>query len=171
MCKETIETTRRFAAGIKSIPELKILAEPEATIIAIASDRLDIYEVGDELGILGWPCDRQQFPPSLHLSITVAHSPLLDSFLADLKLAVKKAKRWSWNKVGKEIQLLGLRFFKGVLSAKHFEQLKNWASKKSPVGGKRSAAMYGMIGELREDGNVEELVTDFLDRMLKEEKS
>ena len=59
-----------------------------------------------------------------------------------------------------------LRFFKKVLSADRFEGFQKWAAKKSPVGGKRSAAMYGMMGELREDGNVEEMVADFLDRML-----
>ena len=169
MCRQTIDTTRRLAEGIATIPGLKILAEPEATIIAIGSDELDIYEVGDELGLLGWPCDRQQLPPSLHLSVTVAHAPLVEAFLADLNLAVKKADQWSWNKFGKEIQLFGLRFFRKILPPQRFEKLKQWATKNSPVGGKRSAALYGMIGELKEDGNVEEMVTDFLDRMLKEE--
>lgn len=167
LCKQTIDTTLRMANGIRRIPGLTVLAEPEASIIAIASDEMDIYEVGDELALLGWPCDRQQMPPSLHLSITVAHKPLVEAFLADLQLAVQKAKRMSWNKVGKEIQLRVLRFFRKILSPGRFEQLKQWATSRSPVGGKRSAAMYGMIGELREDGNIEEMVTDFLDRMLR----
>ncbi len=166
LCRDTMQAVTAFAENIRSIPELKILGKPQATILAIASDKLDIYEVGDELGLLGWPCDRQQMPPSLHLSITPAHGPLAADFLRDLKLAVKKAKAPSWNKLAKRVQLGALRFFKKVLPAPRFEALQKWAAKNSPVGGKRSAAMYGMMGELREDGNVEEMVSDFLDRML-----
>ncbi len=166
LCRDTMGAVQRFADNIRSIPELQILGEPQATILAIASDRLDIYEVGDELGLLGWPCDRQQMPPSLHLSITPAHGPLADDFLRDLRRAVSKAKAPSWNKLAKRFQLGALRFFKKVLPAPRFEALQKWAAQHSPVGGKRSAAMYGMMGELREDGNVEEMVGDFLDRML-----
>ena len=36
---------------------------------------------------MGWSIDRQQLPPSLHLTITPAHVELVDSFLADLEVA------------------------------------------------------------------------------------
>lgn len=167
LCRQTIVTTHRFIKGVRAIPELKVLGEPQASILAIASDELDIYEVGDELGLMGWPCDRQQMPPSLHLSITVAHTPLVDHFLADLKLAVKKSKRLTINKISKIVQLKAIRFFRAVLPASTFQSLKDWATKNAPVGGKRSAAMYGMIGELKADGDVDEMVTDFLDKMFR----
>ena len=111
LCRDTIATARRFVAGIRAIPEVQVLGEPLTSLVAIASDQLDIYEVGDELALLGWPCDRQQMPPSLHLSITPAHQPLVEAFLADLQLAIKRTKQPGWNKLGKAIQLRMLRFF------------------------------------------------------------
>jgi hypothetical protein len=48
-----------------------------------------------------------------------------------------------------------------------FEKIKKLASKHSDVGGKRSAAMYGMIGELQGKGDLDDMIKDFLDKMMK----
>lgn len=62
-----MQAARKIQSGIQCIHGLKILGDPELSIMAIASDSMNIYEVGDEMAQLGWQLDRQQFPPSLHL--------------------------------------------------------------------------------------------------------
>ena len=167
LAKSCMDTTLKLQNAIREIPELAILTTPDSTLFAITSDSLDIYEVGDEMGILGWQIDRQQMPPSLHFSITPAHEMVIDQTIEDLKIAVKKAKKLSLNKVGKNVQLQAIKTMQRMLPPPLFEKIKQLAAKHSDVGGKRSAAMYGMIGELQGKGDLDNMIKDFLDKMMK----
>ena len=79
----------------------------------------------------------------------------------------KKAKKLSFNKVGKNVQLQAIKTMQRMLPKPLFEKIKKLASKHSDVGGKRSAAMYGMIGELQGKGDLDDMIKDFLDKMMK----
>ena len=162
----SMETAMRIRQGIAAIPELKVLGRPDMCIFALSSAVLDIYEVGDELGLMGWAADRQQMPPSLHFTITPAHEMVVDDLLNDLKAAVQKAKKWDLNKFGKAVQLKTLKGLKKILPGSTMGKLQQTAARHSDVGGKRSAAMYGMMGELQGDGNLEDMVKVFLDKLL-----
>ncbi len=167
-CEKTkicIETTHKLKKAIEAFPELKILSNPDMNILCMASDELDIYELGDELGILGWTIDRQQLPPSLHLTITPAHQHVIEDFVKDLAIAVQKAKQLSMNKLSKVIQVGAVKSMKKILPESLMGRFQSFASKHSKVGGKRSAAMYGMMGELQDTGNLDEMVIDFLDKL------
>ncbi|MFK7771119.1 MAG: aspartate aminotransferase family protein [Saprospiraceae bacterium] len=167
LAQSCMDTTEKLQNAIREIPELDILTTPDSTLFAITSDNLDIYEVGDEMGILGWQIDRQQMPPSLHFSINPAHEKVIDQTIADLKIAVQKAKKLSLNKVGKNVQLQAIKTMQRMLPQPLFEKIKQLAAKHSDVGGKRSAAMYGMIGELQGKGDLDDMIKDFLDKMMK----
>ncbi|MDB4769155.1 MAG: aspartate aminotransferase family protein [Saprospiraceae bacterium] len=167
LAKSCMNTTQKLQNAIREIPEIDILTTPEATLFAITSNSLDIYEVGDEMGILGWQIDRQQMPPSLHFSINPAHEKVIDQTIEDLKIAVQKAKKLSLNKLGKNVQLQAIKTMQRMLPKPLFEKIKKLASKHSDVGGKRSAAMYGMIGELQGKGDLDDMIKDFLDKMMK----
>ena len=80
-----MQTSDKLRRGIEAIPGLKILSDPEMSVFAIASDQYNIYEIGDEMGTRGWHLDRQQFPPSLHITVNYAHANIADGFLSDLK--------------------------------------------------------------------------------------
>ncbi len=82
-----MRTAAKLRAGIDAIHGLKVLSDPDMCVMAIGSDGLDVYEVADELTACGWYLDRQQFPPSLHLTVTYAHAATADAFLADLAAA------------------------------------------------------------------------------------
>ncbi len=167
LAQSCMTTTLKIQNAIREIPELDILSNPDATLFAVTSDSLDIYEVGDEMGILGWQIDRQQMPPSIHFSINPAHEAVADNVIEDLKIAVAKAKKMSLPKVGKNIQLQAVKTMQRVLPTPLFEKFKQLAAKHSDVGGKRSAAMYGMIGELQGKGDLDDMIKDFLDKMMK----
>ncbi len=75
-----LEATRRILksadaikAGIRSIPELRLLGDP-LFVIAFASDELDIYAVSDYMGKKGWSLNGLQIPPALHIALTVRHA-------------------------------------------------------------------------------------------------
>jgi hypothetical protein len=63
--------------------------------------------------------------------------------------------------------LQAIKTMQRMLPPPLFEKIKQLAAKHSDVGGKRSAAMYGMIGELQGKGDLDDMIKDFLDKMMK----
>ncbi len=166
--KSVKKTTEYLMKDINAIPELKILGKPDMSVFSFASDTLDVYEIGDEMGLMGWHLDRQQLPPSLHMTITPAHEEVFEQFLVDLHKAVEKAKKYSTHKLSKQVQINSVKGLKKILPKKIFGKFQEVAAKHSPVGGSRSAAMYGLMGELQGTGNLDEMVKEFLHQLMTE---
>ncbi|OGO36741.1 MAG: sphingosine-1-phosphate lyase, partial [Chloroflexi bacterium RBG_16_57_11] len=165
-----MKTTLQIRQGIEAIPELKVLSNPEMSVMAIASDRLNIYEVADELAERGWHIDRQQFPPSLHLTINYAHTAVADEFLKDLAQAAAQARRPSLRKA-RDAALLrmanaAVKALPDPVISRLMERAGGMLGGPN-VGSGRSAPMYGMIGTLPNRGDVHELVLDLLDQMMR----
>jgi glutamate/tyrosine decarboxylase-like PLP-dependent enzyme len=88
--------TLALAAGIRSIPALRLRAGPDTTLLAFGADepdRLDVFAVADALWERGWYVDRQGPPPSLHCTVNAVHDGLIPSFLGDLAECVGAAQR------------------------------------------------------------------------------
>src|SRR4051794_39066819 len=88
-----ITTARRMIDGVRAIPSLRVLGEPEAHIVTIAAapgweDRIDVFALDDALKANGWHLDRQSRPDSLHATVSAGNAPVVDEFLADLGVAV-----------------------------------------------------------------------------------
>jgi sphinganine-1-phosphate aldolase len=66
-----------------------VLGEPHGPVFAFASEKLNVYELGDAMNARGWKLDRQMKPPALHLMITPAHAPVAGQFLSDLEACAK----------------------------------------------------------------------------------
>jgi glutamate/tyrosine decarboxylase-like PLP-dependent enzyme len=88
LARVTMETTKRLADGVRAVPGLRILGQPDASVFAFASDTVDVYVLGDAMEKRGWKLDRQQRPPCLHLMVTPAHAAVVDEFLRDLRECV-----------------------------------------------------------------------------------
>jgi glutamate/tyrosine decarboxylase-like PLP-dependent enzyme len=84
------ETAERLRAGIAAIPGLALMGRPHATIVTwtAVDPALDTYAIADLLQAEGWGVDRQQKPPSVHLSCNASNLPVVDKYLADLRAAV-----------------------------------------------------------------------------------
>jgi sphinganine-1-phosphate aldolase len=164
-----MRTVTRLREGIAAIDGVKILGDPAMSVLAIGSDRLNVYEIGDELTQRGWYLDRQQFPPSLHLTVTHAHAQAADLFLADLAQAVAHARQFSWGKLSNSVQVGLVRAATRLLPTRVVSALTARASSLTGIEGatlpRRSAAMYGMMASLPNRGDVDELVLDILDEL------
>jgi glutamate/tyrosine decarboxylase-like PLP-dependent enzyme len=79
-------------AGVDAQPGLRIVGNPDATLLAIAAEEgsdLDVFAVGEALHRRGWYLDRQTPPDSLHATVHAGHAaPVCDHFVADLGTAV-----------------------------------------------------------------------------------
>jgi glutamate/tyrosine decarboxylase-like PLP-dependent enzyme len=87
-----MDTTRKIVDRVKAQPELTVLGEPEAHLLAIAAapsrDDVDVFAVGDAMLRRGWHLDRQGPPDSLHLTVSAGNAPVVDQFLTDLRAAL-----------------------------------------------------------------------------------
>jgi glutamate/tyrosine decarboxylase-like PLP-dependent enzyme len=169
IARTVMETTTKLRKGVDAIKGVHILGNPAMSILALASRDLNIYEVADELTVRGWHLDRQQSPPSLHLTITWAHAQVADQFLQDLEDAVRATRRPSLTKVSNSLKVGLVRAASRLLPADMMTNLSSRASAVTGVQGsqlpERSAAMYGMMASLPSQGDLDSLVLDLLDQM------
>lgn len=161
-----MKTTTKIKNGINALGDVRVLGDPPMSVLAIGSDTLDVYEIGDEMQARGWHIDRQQFPPSLHLTITHAHAQSADQFLDDLAQSVARVKRFSIAKTLNALQVRLVQAASKILPEKMMSDLTARVSAATGAGlPQRSAAMYGMMASLPNRGDVNDLVLDVLDRL------
>lgn len=165
MADATLKATKQIKAGIESIPGLKIIGEPQASLLAFASDEFDIFAVGDELNLRGWHFDRQQSPNSLHLTVSQIHRDKAEPFLADLRDAVNKVDRFRLAQVSTNLQVNAARALQKYLPSPVFQKLNDITSGKPKLKKGKTAAMYGMMGALAGTGDLQTIVLNFLDKM------
>lgn len=161
-----MQTATKMRNYINAVPGIRVLGEPVMSVMAIGSRGLNVYEVGDELSARGWYLDRQQFPPSLHLTVNHAHAASADAFLQELTESANLARKFSWAKLANTFQVGLVQAATKILPEKQVSQLTTRASSLLGAGDglpQRSAAMYGMMASLPNRGDVNEIVLDLLD--------
>jgi sphinganine-1-phosphate aldolase len=88
---------KRLREGIRNIPQLRVLGEPDAPLVAIASatEALDVFVLADRVAGFGWFLQPQLayagIPPNLHLTLTGVSLAGVDALLEVLAQAVKEA--------------------------------------------------------------------------------
>lgn len=170
LTRQVMEATQRLKTGIQAIPGLHVLGDPVMSLLAVASDRYDIYEVADELAAQGWHLDRQQHPPSLHLTVTPVHAQVVEPFLHDLEAAVQAVARPGWRRRGRSLLVRAVSALMRRLPPHLSRQvLARVAARFHPdaTSGERSAPLYGLMGSLPRHQDVREAVLVLLDQVFR----
>jgi len=174
MADVVMKTTQKLREGIDAIDGVHILGDPAMSVLAIGSDKLNVYEIADELAARGWHLDRQQFPPSLHLTVTYAHQQVADQFLADLAQSVAQVKRFDTNRLAGALQVQLVRIGAKLLPPSLMSRLIAHAS--SLVGFRnahlpqRAAPIYGMMAALPNRDDLNEMVMNIMEQWTEAEK-
>jgi glutamate/tyrosine decarboxylase-like PLP-dependent enzyme len=79
------EATEALVAALRATPGVRVLGEPEVTLVAFTIDDVDPFAVGDALAHRGWYLDQQQPPPSLHCTVNAVHGPMIPALVDDLR--------------------------------------------------------------------------------------
>ncbi|MBI2521049.1 MAG: aspartate aminotransferase family protein [Bdellovibrio sp.] len=159
------QTTEEFVKRIDAIDGVTVVVPPEMSIIALSSDQFDIYQIGDEMGLRGWYMDRQQSPPSLHLTIMAGHAKSVDQFFRDLEAAILSVKTISRKLSNIKIQMKKT-FMKSMPQGLVSKMIRNEGQAIRDNHGaipKRTAAMYGMLSSIQSEGDLIELVLNIMD--------
>jgi glutamate/tyrosine decarboxylase-like PLP-dependent enzyme len=172
-----MKATRRLQEGVNATPGLKVISNPEMSVFAIGSDPssasgLDVYSLADELTKRNWHLDRQQFPPTLHMTVQFGHVGVVDEFLNDLADAAIAVRKPSFEKTANEWLIKIANFLVRILPEAWVTALMEKVS--SLLGGGalpgKMAPMYGLIGSLPNRGDLKEMVLDLLDGMTRYKK-
>ena len=96
IAKELKAATDKFAAGIEAIPELHVMGKPEAPLVAVGSERVNIFELCDEMKARGWHLGPQPgamgVPESFHITMLPFNTDKIDAVLKDLRECVAMVK-------------------------------------------------------------------------------
>lgn len=90
--QKVMQASEKLKKGISEISDLYIIGKPDMTIIAFASQTIDIYKVNEAMSAKGWNLNALHKPSSLHICITLQHVNTIEEFLKDLTMAVKMVK-------------------------------------------------------------------------------
>lgn len=95
LAKKALDATKRLRDGIEAIPQLRLLGEFHMTAVtwgSVDDERISVYAIADIMAERGWGADRQQNPPSIHLTVNANNGAVVDQYLADLAEAAAHAE-------------------------------------------------------------------------------
>ncbi|SFB57606.1 Glutamate or tyrosine decarboxylase [Amycolatopsis marina] len=99
LAERTAKATATLRSGIEQVPGLRILGDPDATLLAVTTEEaagFDVFTVADEMRVRGWYVQPQfahaSSPVNLHLTVTAANRGNEQRFLDDLRAAVDAAR-------------------------------------------------------------------------------
>ena len=104
LTERVMDLRQRYVKGITAIRGLKMLVEPDLSIITYVSDEVDITAVGDLLAERDWYVSRIARPPGLHQTINLAHESIVDEYLVDLAACVDRVRMQSL--VGRNVEVV-----------------------------------------------------------------
>jgi glutamate/tyrosine decarboxylase-like PLP-dependent enzyme len=168
-----MKATRRLQDGVNDTPGLKVISDPEMSVFAIGSNGLDVYSLADELTRRGWHLDRQQFPPTLHMTVQFGHVEVVDEFLSDLADAANAVRKPGFEKTANQWLVRIANWLVRILPERWVTALMEKVSGLVGGGGglpSKMAPMYGLMGSLPNRGDLKEMVLDLLDGMTRYKK-
>lgn len=122
--------TERIRDGVTAIDGLRVLGDPDSTLLAVALDGdpgFDVFTVADELAARGWYVQPQfphdSSPANLHLTITAANRGHEEALLSAVREAVDSAAEAGPVTIGDELRALIEALDPGALTPEQFAGL------------------------------------------------
>lgn len=84
--RSIIQTTRKIEEGCRKIKGVFVYGKPEVSVVALGSNDYNIYQLSDRMGKRGWNLNALQYPPSIHIAVTVLHTHpgVAERFIKDI---------------------------------------------------------------------------------------
>ena len=76
-------TTAKVRSAIDAATGVAVVGDPIGPVLAMQSDEIDLYAVGDVMDDRGWNLNRNIEPRGLHLMLSPAHGGVVDELLGD----------------------------------------------------------------------------------------
>ncbi|EJT51306.1 sphinganine-1-phosphate aldolase [Trichosporon asahii var. asahii CBS 2479] len=108
--KQIIGAARHFKDEIRRrFPlDFEIMGDPQLSVVAIKSDTVNIYSIGDRMGKRGWHLNALSRPAGLHMAFTRLSAMSVDKLLDDLAECLKEEKENPGKDSGDLVALYGI---------------------------------------------------------------
>ncbi|XP_074597380.1 sphingosine-1-phosphate lyase-like [Brevipalpus obovatus] len=93
--RKILQVSQKFVREINSIEGIQICGSPELSVVAVASDEINIYMLSDGLTSRGWNVNALQFPSAFHICFTLMHTRegVLAQLVDDIRDITKELMR------------------------------------------------------------------------------
>ncbi len=96
LARRTAEGMDRVMAGLKTIPGLRVMGEPDFSLVAFTADEFSVFPIVDDMKSRGWYVQPQlafgEHKENIHLTIDQATVDVADRFLTDLSASTQWAR-------------------------------------------------------------------------------
>lgn len=82
----------RYCAGLEAIDGIKLIGKPDLAIVVWGSDSMDAYAIAKRMSQKGWLPSLLKRPRAVHRMMSMLHVETIDSYLSDLRVAVKDTR-------------------------------------------------------------------------------
>ncbi|UDY24199.1 pyridoxal phosphate-dependent decarboxylase family protein [Nocardioides sp. Kera G14] len=170
LARQVFEATDRLVAGIAAIDGLRLLAEPDSTLLAVATDdSLDVFTLIDEINQRGWHVQPQlsygASPANAHLSLSAATLPHVSDFLSALADSVSAARALGPVEVDRGIADFVRSLDVSALSDEEFEGILAAAGLGTGDGLPERMAPINALLDLAAPATREAVVRSFVDQL------
>jgi len=97
IARKKLAAVKKIAAGIEQINGIRLLAQPQMSLVAFTSDSVNVFHIIDEMNARGWyiqpALSFDNAPAHIHLSVSASNVGWEDEFLHDLAACVETAAK------------------------------------------------------------------------------
>ena len=97
IARKKLAAVKKIAAGIEKIDGIRLLAQPQMSLLAFTSDTINVFHIIDEMNARGWyiqpALSYDNSPAHIHLSITASNVGWEEELLKDLAECVQTAAK------------------------------------------------------------------------------
>ncbi|SFI56397.1 aminotransferase class V-fold PLP-dependent enzyme [Amycolatopsis sacchari] len=129
LAERTLAAVRRIREGVAAVDGLRVLGEPDSTLLALAADseEFDLFTVADEMRERGWYVQPQfaheSSPLNLHLTVTAANHGTENEILTALAESVAAARAAGPVRVDPDVAAFIAALDPGTLTGEQFAGL------------------------------------------------
>jgi len=95
IARKKLTAVKKIAAGIEAIDGIRLLAQPQMSLVAFTSDTVNVFHIIDEMNARGWyiqpALSFDNSPAHIHLSINASNVGWEEDLLKDLETCVRTA--------------------------------------------------------------------------------
>ncbi|RME82789.1 MAG: aspartate aminotransferase family protein, partial [Planctomycetota bacterium] len=150
IAQSLLEGTEKFLLRIqKEFPELEILGKPDMTLVALASQKVNLFHIVDEMAERGWHIQPQLaihgLPTNIHFSFHPGNLPHLDQLLTDLRDSMEAAKKLPPSLVPSEVRSMVSNFDFSTMNLEEFFGVLQMLEIQIPPLPKRMAEIHEFL--------------------------
>ncbi len=88
LMKSVMTVSDQFSDLVRSTDQVELVGNPIGPVVALQSDQLDLFGVGETMEKKGWHLNRNTSPRGLHLMFSPIHEKVIDALCSDFEEAV-----------------------------------------------------------------------------------